>query len=56
MWEGDAKEAFRTSFSQDKAKMELFYTEIGKYIVALRSIAAKYELAERTNVATASSK
>ena len=56
MWEGDAKEAFSNSFNQDKAKMMLFHTEIGKYIQALRVIAAKYEVAERTNVATASSK
>lgn len=53
MWEGDAKDAFATSFERDKAKMMLFHTEIGKYIAALRNIASKYDVAERTNVATA---
>ena len=56
MWEGDAKEAFSNSFKTDKAKMSLFHAEIQKYIAALRTIAAKYEVAERTNVATASAK
>ena len=54
MWEGDAKEAFSTSFNADKAKMMLFNTEIGKYVASLRNIAAKYQAAESTNVATAS--
>lgn len=54
MWEGDAKEAFSTSFMADKAKMMLFHSEIGKYVASLRNIAAKYEVAERTNVTTAS--
>ncbi len=55
MWEGDAKEAFSNAFKADKAKMMIFHAEITKYIAALRKIAAKYEVAERTNVATASS-
>lgn len=54
MWEGDAKEAFSTSFTADKAKMMLFHTEIGKYVASLRNIAAKYQAAESANVATAS--
>ena len=55
MYEGDSHDAFLTSFKNDKAKMALFHAEITKYISALRVIAAKYEVAERTNVATASS-
>lgn len=54
MWEGEAHDAFSTSFKVNKAKMMLFHTEIQKYIASLRSIAAKYKVAEQTNVATAS--
>ena len=53
MWEGDAKEAFSRSFHTDKAKMMLFHTEIGKYVSAMRTAAARYEAAERINVSTA---
>ena len=55
MWEGDSHDAFSNHFKTDKIKTTLFHTEITKYISALRVIAAKYEAAERTNVATASS-
>ncbi len=56
MWEGDAKEAFSRSFHTDKAKMMQFHTEIGKYVFALRTVAARYEAAERINVSTAGAK
>ena len=52
MWEGDSHDAFSSSFKTDKAKMTLFHAEIAKYVSSLRVIAAKYEVAERTNVAT----
>ena len=55
MWEGDAHDAFSTSFKNDKVKMELFAQAIDNYVMALRNIAAKYQQAESTNVMTAQS-
>lgn len=55
MWEGEAKEAFSTAFNRDKAKMDNFHKAIQDYIQKLNMIAAQYEQAERTNVATARS-
>ena len=56
MWEGEAKNAFRTAFNNDRAQMDNFYNLIEQYCVALESIAAKYELAEAQNVSTASAR
>ena len=53
MWEGDAKEAFSAGFQKDKGKMQLFHTEIGKYVRTLRTAASRYEAVERRNVMTA---
>lgn len=50
MWEGQAKEGFRSAFLKDKNKMEEFYQLIGKYTQALEQIAAKYEQAEQRNM------
>lgn len=54
MWDGDAKQAFRKAFNDDKIKMERFALNIDKYIMALREDAQKYEEAEQkaTNIAT----
>jgi len=50
MWEGEAKEAFRKAFNDDKAKMDRFAQNIDKYIEALRMDAQKYEDAENRNI------
>lgn len=55
MWEGDAHDAFKSSFAKDAQKMDNFYKGIQKYVTALRDIAQKYEIAESRNKATASS-
>ena len=56
MWEGDAKTAFHTAFTNDKAQMDNFYNLIEQYCVALENIAAKYDMAEAQNVSTASTR
>lgn len=53
MWEGEAKNSFDAAFKRDKNNMDLFNANIMKYVAALRTIAAKYEQAEQTNVSTA---
>lgn len=55
-WEGPAKDAFHTSFMNDKAYMDNFATEIEKYCVTLEAMAAEYEKAEAANVETASTR
>lgn len=54
MWEGEAQQAFRKAFNDDKLKMEKFATNIDKYVLALREDAQRYETAENaaTNIAT----
>ena len=54
MWEGDSHSAFDKNFRSSRAKMNAFHAEITKYVGALRTIASKYEAAERRNVTTAS--
>lgn len=54
MWEGEAKDAFRTAFSRDKDNMYRFYNAVKKYIQALRDAAAQYEGTERNNQGIAS--
>lgn len=56
MWEGEARNAFDTAFKNDKAQMDNFYNLIEQYCVALENIAAKYDMAEAQNVATAQSR
>jgi WXG100 family type VII secretion target len=56
MWEGEAQQAFRNAFQQDKGQMDNFYNAIEQYASALEAIAAKYEQAESTNYNTASSR
>ncbi len=56
MWEGSAKEAFRTAFNNDKMQMDNFYNLIEQYCVTLENIASKYELAESKNVSTAATR
>ena len=54
MWEGDSHDTFDRHFRADKGKMLLFHQEMTRYTAALRTIAQKYEAAERRNVALAS--
>lgn len=49
MWEGEAREAFRTNFNEDRVQMENFYALIEKYIAALNKIASNYHTAETVN-------
>ena len=62
MWEGDAHDAFKSSFAKDAAfekdKVNLwnFYNAIEKYCQTLLEIAQNYEKAEAKNVQTASGK
>lgn len=53
MWEGEARNAFDIAFKNDKAQMENFYNLIEQYCAALDNIAAKYDMAEAQNIATA---
>ena len=53
MWEGEAQQAFRTAFNNDRQKFGEFATGIAKYVQALRDAAQKYEQAEAKNVNTA---
>lgn len=56
MWEGEARNAFHLAFKNDKSQMDNFYNLIEQYCVALENIAAKYDMAEAQNVATAQSR
>ena len=56
MWEGEAQAAFRNAFNNDKAKMDQFALNIDRYILALRTDAAKYEEAENKATQIASSR
>lgn len=56
MWEGDAKNAFRTAFNNDKAQFDNFYTGILKYVEALENAAKEYDRAEDQNVTIAKSR
>lgn len=56
MWEGQAKDAFHTAFSNDKIQMDNFYNAIARYVQSLLVIAAKYQQAEAINYETASTR
>lgn len=49
MWEGEAKNAFRSAFSRDADNMYRFYNAVNKYADVLDQMAAKYSQAEYTN-------
>lgn len=53
MWEGEAKNAFRTAFNNDRAQFDNFANGIVKYVQALLNAAQEYEKAESTNVTIA---
>ena len=56
MWEGEANDAFRTAFNNDKVQMTNFYNAIEMYVYRLLEIAAKYQQAEATNKDIASNR
>ena len=49
MWEGDAKTAFHTAFSNDKVQWENFSALIANYVTALQNIATEYDNKEAMN-------
>lgn len=55
-WEGDAKAAFRTSFQNDKAKMDHFYNVIEQYCTTLENIAIEMQNADAKAAGIASSR
>lgn len=56
MWEGEARDAFRTVFEEDRAQLESFANLIDKYAQTLIQIAENYRKAEETNTATAATR
>ena len=56
MWEGEARESFRSAFQTDIAKRTEFCSAIEQYAAALETIAAKYDEAEAKNTSTAASR
>ncbi len=55
-WQGDANTAFTAAFNSDKGQWDSFAQLMDQYIEALQSIKQAYEVAEATNVSTASSR
>ena len=49
-WEGDAQQAFRSSFQKDMQKFQEFVKGINEYVLALENICKTYDTAESTNV------
>lgn len=49
MWEGEAREAFRKVFEEDKVQLVNFANLIEKYALVLLTIADNYRKAEETN-------
>lgn len=54
MWEGEANKAFVQAFMKDKGQMDAFRNAVDQYIVALITIASRYEDAEAKNMSLAS--
>lgn len=50
MWAGDAKDAFRAAFNNDKYQIENFRKLITQFATAGDQIADKYDANERANV------
>ena len=53
MWEGDARNAFHSAIQTDKAKIDVFYAGINKYIERLIETANAYDKVEAENVSIA---
>ena len=56
MWEGSAKDAFRTAFNSDIVQMSNFYNAINTFADRLQEIVVQYERAESTNTQLASTR
>ena len=56
MWEGEAREAFRRVFMEDKEQLVRFSQLIDKYVAALEKIAENYRRAEETNTSIAATR
>ena len=53
MWEGEAHDAFHSTYEQNEQKMLLFVNALEKYFLTLYEIAVKYHNSEVKNVQTA---
>ena len=53
-YEGESSDAFHAAFTKDITQMNNFYNAIAQYVQKLQLIAAAYNKAESTNVATVS--
>ena len=49
MWEGEAKDAFHTAFSNDKTQMSNFYNWVTQYVAKVKEAAENYSVAESKN-------
>ncbi len=56
MWEGEAQQAFRSTFNNDKAQFDAFYNVIEQYATALDNIATEYDNKEALNQSLAASR
>ena len=56
MWEGEAKEAFRTAYQRDAIQMKNFYNAIFLYVAQLRVIIERYRQREMLNTQTAATR
>ncbi|MCD7773190.1 MAG: WXG100 family type VII secretion target [Ruminococcus sp.] len=56
MWEGEARDAFRTVFQEDKVQLDNFAALIEKYAQTLAQIADNYRTAEKANTAVAATR
>ena len=56
MWEGEAREAFRRVFMEDKEQLDRFAQLIDRYVAVLEKIAENYKRAEETNTSIAATR
>lgn len=53
MWQGEANNAFRTAFNNDRQAWDNFAKLVDQYIATLKSIADRYVQTEETNTTQA---
>lgn len=56
MWEGEARDAFRRVFEEDREQLERFAQLVDRYVETLNQIAENYRKAEETNTSIASTR
>lgn len=56
MWEGEAKEAFRSAYHSDSVQMKNFYNAVFLYVAKLREIVEKYRQREMINTQLATAR